>query len=75
MEGKMENQRLHKKDQLQKRRDRQRQIDEAMIRGILTLDNMMAIQPSETSSEHHQMIVRRLTGKTIETAYNQLSLI
>lgn len=71
----MENQRLRKKDEIQKRMERRRQIDEAMALGALTLDNIMAIQPSETSSEHHQTIVRKLSGRSIETAYNYLSLI
>lgn len=71
----MENTELKKKDERQKRLDMKERLDRAMAQNILTLDNMLAIPPTATSSEHHQTLVRHLAPKSGEAAlrsYNAL---
>ena len=69
----MRNNELAKKDQLQKRMEMKRRIDEAMIAGTLTLDNLLAIPPTATSSEHHQTVMRELKNREGVGAANAIA--
>jgi hypothetical protein len=56
----MENLTIEQKDNLVRRRTRQEQLDDAHRTGRLTLDNLLAISPVETSIEHHQTLRMQL---------------
>jgi hypothetical protein len=53
--------------QIQRRLARMEELDGMLERGELTLEDVRAIPPTETSLEHHQTLKRILSGKAIDT--------
>ena len=53
-------------EQMNRRIARREELDEALAKGALTLEDVLAIPPTETSPEHHQVLVRTLSGKAID---------
>ncbi len=56
-----------KQVQMQKRLARKQELDDLLESGELTLEDMRAISPNETSPEHHQTLVRILSGQAIDS--------
>lgn len=59
----MEKPTLKNKDERQERIDMMQRLNHALAEGVLTLDNLQAIPPSATSSEHHQTLTRQLGSR------------
>lgn len=53
---------LSKQEQIDKRRARRDELDRALANGVLTLADILAIPPTETSPEHHRTLVRALSA-------------
>jgi hypothetical protein len=61
---------LEQKDQRTRRRNRQAELNAAMSIGRLSIDQLRAISPAETSSDHHQELRMQLqrTGNKVINA-------
>ena len=57
-----------KQQQINQRLQRKAELDEAMARGALTLDELRMIAPTETSPEHHQTLIRQLSARAVGSA-------
>lgn len=61
----MENEQM---ELMSKRLARKEELDNKLAQGALTLEDMLAIPPTETSPEHHRTLVKMLSAKTISSA-------
>lgn len=52
-----------KLEKIRQRNIRKDELDAALVNGVLTLEALKAISPTETSSEHHQTLVRALSNR------------
>ena len=60
----MENEKM---EAMNKRIARKEELDQALAAGVLTLDDVLAMRPTDTSPEHHQTMVRKLSGRAMDS--------
>lgn len=53
---------VSKEEQISKRQARRDELDSALANGALTLADILAIPPTETSPEHHRTLVLALSA-------------